>query len=95
VFPQLFSAPKFLLARPDNYLLVMQLVDTLNNLVQYQHEGNTQLLYSIVLKKHCIERVRMCVCLSPLRVFSTCFGAIHYAQLRLEGGVPLRSLPFS
>ncbi len=64
VFPQLFSAPKFLLARPDNYLLVMQLVDTLNNLVQYQHEGNTQLLYSIVLKKHCIERVRAneCVC---------------------------------
>jgi hypothetical protein len=55
---QLFSQPKFLFSRPDNYLLVMQLVDTLNNLVQYQHEGNTQLLYSIVLKKHCIERVR-------------------------------------
>ena len=61
MFLKLFSAPKFLLARPDNYLLVMQLVDTLNNLVQYQHEGNTQLLYSIVLKKHCIERVRLCV----------------------------------
>ena len=32
--------------------------------------------------------------MSPLRVFSTCFGAIHYAQLRLEGGGLLRSLPF-
>jgi hypothetical protein len=47
-----------LLARPDNHLLISQLVDTFNNIVQYQHEGNTHLLYSIVLKKHCVERVR-------------------------------------
>ena len=55
---QLFSAKKFLFARPENHQLVTQLVDTFNNIVQYQHEGNTQLVYSIVLRKHCIEQVR-------------------------------------
>ena len=55
--PQLFTARKFLLAQPDNHQLAELLVDALNNLVQYQAKGNTQLLYSLVLRGRVVTEV--------------------------------------
>jgi hypothetical protein len=54
---QLFSSSKFLFARPDNYQFVVQLVDTFNNIVQYQYEGNTHVVYSLVRRRRVVEQV--------------------------------------
>ena len=41
-----FSSSAFLFAAPDNYELLFILLETINNLVQYQFEGNTHLVYA-------------------------------------------------
>ncbi|XP_065899919.1 protein HID1-like isoform X2 [Dysidea avara] len=46
-----FSTPWFLCARPNNHFLVFYLLETFNNLVQYQFDGNTNLVYSIIRSK--------------------------------------------
>ena len=52
---EMFSSPRFLFAGPDNFQFCMQLVDAFSNMVQYQYEGNTHLVYSLVRRRHVVE----------------------------------------
>lgn len=45
---ELFSSPRFLFARSSNYTFAQQLLETFNNLVQYQYESNGVLVYRCV-----------------------------------------------
>jgi hypothetical protein len=40
---ELFASPRFLFARPGNVAFAAQLLEALNNLVQYQYESNAVL----------------------------------------------------
>ncbi|XP_055341905.1 protein HID1-like [Paramacrobiotus metropolitanus] len=46
-----FSTPWFLYANPSNHNLVFYLMDTFNNLIQYQFDGNAPLVYCIIRKR--------------------------------------------
>ena len=54
---ELFGSPRFLFARPGNYVYASQLVETLNNLVQYQYESNAQLVYALVRRGDLFHRL--------------------------------------
>eukprot|EP01116_Phalansterium_solitarium_P023875 TRINITY_DN856_c2_g1_i3.p1 TRINITY_DN856_c2_g1~~TRINITY_DN856_c2_g1_i3.p1 ORF type:complete len:908 (-),score=293.92 TRINITY_DN856_c2_g1_i3:71-2794(-) len=45
---EVFSRPRFLAAAARNHRYVSFVLETLNNLVQYQYEGNTAVVYAIV-----------------------------------------------
>lgn len=59
VFVQLYSTSRFLLARPENHTFVEHLLDTINNIVQYQYEGNGHLVYALVRRRKAVETVRV------------------------------------
>lgn len=65
---QLYASPKFLLGRPENHAFVEHLLDTINNLVQYQYEGNGHLVYALVRRRKAVEGVRL-VPAKPCPVF--------------------------
>lgn len=71
---QLFSSPRFLLARPDNHVFLEHLLDTINNLVQYQYDGNGHLVYALVRRRKAFEAVRVCFlwCKALLERFGVC-----------------------
>ena len=46
-----FSTPWFLLANKTNHKLVFFLLEMLNNLVQYQFDGNSHLAYTMIRKR--------------------------------------------
>lgn len=46
-----FATPWFLFAKPTNHYLVFYLLEILNNVIQYQFDGNTNLIYSIIRSK--------------------------------------------
>jgi hypothetical protein len=48
-----FSTPTFLLANANNYYLVFFLLEILNNMIQYQFDGNANLIYTIIRKRQC------------------------------------------
>ena len=48
---EIFSAPWFLFANETNYTLVIFLLGMLNNLVQYQFDGNFNLAYTMIRKR--------------------------------------------
>ena len=43
-----FSTPWFLLANKTNHQLVFFLLEMLNNLIQYQFDGNSNLAYTMI-----------------------------------------------
>ena len=47
----LFSSPSFLYGAESNYVYVVMLLETLNNLVQYQYEGNVNVVYAILRRR--------------------------------------------
>ena len=47
-----FSTPWFLLANKTNHKLVFFLLEMLNNLVQYQFDGNSNLAYTMIRKRN-------------------------------------------
>lgn len=55
---EVFSAPRFLFARPGNAAFVAQLLETLNNALQYQYEGNSPLVYCVLRRHALFERLR-------------------------------------
>jgi len=63
-----FSTPWFLLSSPTNHHLVYFLLETLNNIIQYQFDGNYNLIYTIIRKRSVFHN------LANLPVDS---GAIH------------------
>jgi len=42
------SRPKFIFANERNHRYVFFLIETLNNIIQYQYEGNSRLIYAIL-----------------------------------------------
>ncbi|XP_023321643.1 protein HID1 [Eurytemora carolleeae] len=46
-----FSTPWFLLSTPTNHTLIYFLLEMLNNLIQYQFDGNSNLVYTIIRKR--------------------------------------------
>jgi hypothetical protein len=52
---QLFTSPKFLYASEGNHIYVSMLLETFNNIVQYQYEGNVHVVYAIVKRKEVFE----------------------------------------
>ena len=46
-----FSTTWFLFAKPTNHFLVFYLLEIFNNIVQYQFDGNTNLIYSLLRTK--------------------------------------------
>lgn len=47
-----FSTPWFLFTNPTNHHLVFFLLEIFNNIVQYQFDGNSNLIYTIIKKRH-------------------------------------------
>ena len=52
-----FSTPWFLLANKTNHKLVFFLLEMLNNLVQYQFDGNSNLAYTMIRKRHVFHQL--------------------------------------
>uniref|UniRef100_A0A0K2UGV2 UPF0663 transmembrane protein C17orf28like [Bombus impatiens] n=1 Tax=Lepeophtheirus salmonis TaxID=72036 RepID=A0A0K2UGV2_LEPSM len=46
-----FSTPWFLFSSPNNHHLVFFLLEIFNNIIQYQFDGNSNLVYSIIRKR--------------------------------------------
>eukprot|EP00158_Paraphelidium_tribonemae_P006495 Partr_v1_DN27846_c2_g1_i1_m22630 putative HID1 domain containing len=46
-----FSMPRFLLANEWNHILLFYLLDTFNNILQYQFDGNPHLVYEVLRRK--------------------------------------------
>ena len=51
----LFVSPNFLYAAEGNHVYVNLLLETLNNIIQYQYEGNGNLIYSIIRRRDIFE----------------------------------------
>lgn len=47
-----FSTSWFLLSAPSNHHLVFFLLEIFNNIIQYQFDGNANLVYTIIRKRH-------------------------------------------
>lgn len=47
-----FSTPWFLFSAPSNHHLVFFLLEIFNNIIQYQFDGNANLIYTIIRKRH-------------------------------------------
>ncbi|CAI5456002.1 unnamed protein product [Caenorhabditis angaria] len=47
-----FSTPWFLYSSPSNHHLVFFLLEVFNNVIQYQFDGNSNLIYTIIRKRH-------------------------------------------
>ncbi|VDD75604.1 unnamed protein product [Mesocestoides corti] len=52
-----FSQPWFLFSAPNNYQLVLFLLEIFNNIVQYQFDGNSCLVYTIIRKRQVFYRL--------------------------------------
>lgn len=46
-----FSTPWFLFSSPSNHHLVFFLLEIFNNIIQYQFDGNSNLVYTIIRKR--------------------------------------------
>jgi hypothetical protein len=46
-----FTTPWFLFSSPNNHHLVFFLLEIFNNIIQYQFDGNSNLVYSIIRKR--------------------------------------------
>nr|CAH8864940.1 unnamed protein product [Trichobilharzia regenti] len=52
-----FSQPWFLYSSPSNYQLVFLLLEVFNNIVQYQFDGNSNLVYTLIRKRQIFFRL--------------------------------------
>uniref|UniRef100_A0A1A7Y216 HID1 domain containing n=1 Tax=Iconisemion striatum TaxID=60296 RepID=A0A1A7Y216_9TELE len=52
-----FSTPWFLLSAPQNHNLVFFLLEVFNNIIQYQFDGNFNLVYSIIRKRNVFQQL--------------------------------------
>ena len=46
-----FSTPWFLFSNPTNHHLVFFLLEMFNNIIQYQFDGNSNLVYTVIRKR--------------------------------------------
>ena len=54
---QAFSTPWFLYASPTNHHLVFFLLEVFNNIIQYQFDGNANLVYTIIRKRNVFHQL--------------------------------------
>ncbi|XP_074476322.1 protein HID1-like [Sebastes fasciatus] len=52
-----FSSPWFLLSSPQNHHLVFFLLEVFNNIIQYQFDGNCNLVYAIIRKRNVFHQL--------------------------------------
>jgi hypothetical protein len=52
---QLFASPAFLYASENNYTYLSLLIESMNNIVQYQYDGNVHMVYAIMRRKEVFE----------------------------------------
>ncbi|KAM9424029.1 protein HID1b [Pholidichthys leucotaenia] len=52
-----FSTPWFLFSSPKNHHLVFFLLEVCNNIIQYQFDGNSNLVYSIIRKRNVFHQL--------------------------------------
>jgi hypothetical protein len=52
---QLFMSPRFLYASESNHIYVGMILETFNNIVQYQYEGNGNLVYTIIRRREVFD----------------------------------------
>lgn len=71
---QLFVSPQFLYAAEANHVYVGLLLETFNNLIQYQYEGNGNVVYAIIRRKEIFDS------LSTLTLPAAIQGAIELAH---------------
>eukprot|EP01138_Halocafeteria_seosinensis_P014632 gb/GECG01014937.1/.p1 GENE.gb/GECG01014937.1/~~gb/GECG01014937.1/.p1 ORF type:complete len:1072 (+),score=149.30 gb/GECG01014937.1/:1-3216(+) len=56
---ELFADPVFVLSHPNHHNYVEQLLDTMNNIIQYQYEGNGHVIYGILRLSRVFENLSM------------------------------------
>ena len=54
-FFEAFSTSWFLYCNETNHHLVFYLLEIFNNIIQYQFDGNSNLIYTILRKRHCFH----------------------------------------
>ncbi|KAM9772723.1 protein HID1-like isoform 2-T3 [Syngnathus typhle] len=54
---EIFSRPWFLFSAPDNHRLVFFLLEVFNNIIQYQFDGNSNLVYSLIRRRSLFQRL--------------------------------------
>lgn len=52
-----FSSPWFLFSSPQNHHLVFFLLEVFNNIIQYQFDGNCNLIYAIIRKRNVFHQL--------------------------------------
>ncbi|KAM9296070.1 protein HID1 [Gastrophryne carolinensis] len=52
-----FSSPWFLFSSPQNHHLVFFLLEVFNNIIQYQFDGNSSLVYAIIRKRNVFHQL--------------------------------------
>lgn len=52
-----FSTPWFLYASPTNHHLVFFILEVFNNIIQYQFDGNSNLIYTIIRKRNVFHQL--------------------------------------
>ncbi|XP_078692623.1 protein HID1-like isoform X3 [Branchiostoma floridae x Branchiostoma belcheri] len=52
-----FSTPWFLFSNPSNHHLVFFLLEVFNNIIQYQFDGNANLVYTIIRKRNVFHQL--------------------------------------
>ncbi|ELU13895.1 hypothetical protein CAPTEDRAFT_157409 [Capitella teleta] len=52
-----FSTPWFLYASPTNHHLIFFLLEVFNNIIQYQFDGNANLIYTIIRKRNIFHQL--------------------------------------
>ena len=56
-FFEAFSTPWFLYCNETNHHLVFYLLEIFNNIIQYQFDGNSNLIYTLLRKRHCFHNL--------------------------------------
>ncbi|XP_061561530.1 protein HID1-like isoform X4 [Phycodurus eques] len=54
---EVFSPPWFLFSAPRNHQLVFFLLEVFNNIIQYQFDGNSNLVYSLIRRRNLFQRL--------------------------------------
>ncbi|XP_061087601.1 protein HID1-like [Conger conger] len=60
-----FSTPWFLVSAPQNHHLIFFLLEAFNNLIQYQFDGNSNLVYAIIRKRAVFHQLANLHCDPP------------------------------
>lgn len=56
-FFEAFSTPWFLYCNETNHHLIFYLLEIFNNIIQYQFDGNSNLIYTLLRKRHCFHQL--------------------------------------